>query len=360
MKRKAKKRIPVNRKKQIKAVKKQAGNVVHLKTKQLWMQKALNAGHMAGENRSILEQADHKKALNEQWNYWRKTTTSKMWPWELYNSIVAKYVEGFSHKTGINTEQWMLMPTNKKVAVVVTVMNEEKTISSVIQQLNRLPIDELIVVVNGSTDNSFSITRKISSAVIIQYPTPLGHDVGRAIGAKMAQSDILLFLDGDFPVFAEHLIPFIYAVDQGKDVVLNNIAPYIHLFSNHDSVTVMKEFLNRSLSRPDLGANSLTAIPHALSKKAVDSIGYQDLIVPPKALAKAIQLGLSIDSPMSVDVIAKNKHRGMVNEGGLNPVADMIIGDHLEALQSVMESEGKRLYYQDVIRKRELVGGNGQ
>jgi hypothetical protein len=323
-----------------------------------WMQKAFDAGQIASEKIDVDDQTDVRKAVNRHWNQWMTAVVSKIWPWGLYAVLAGQYVRGFCLKAGMTTEEWVLTPTTKKVAVIVTVMNEENSISSVLNQLERLHIDELIVVVNGTIDSSFDKIRHHSSALIAHYPLPLGHDVGRAIGAKLAQSDIYLFLDGDFPINAEHLVPFIYEIDQGGDVVLNNISPYISLFKNHDSVTIFKEFLNLSLGRADLCANSMTAIPHALSRRAIELIGNENLAVPPKAQAKAIQLDLSIlVSSISIDVISKNKHREE-NVGRMNQVSDLIIGDHLEALESVMGSTGARLFYPDVNRNRALCAIN--
>ncbi|CAM4080796.1 glycosyltransferase [Paenibacillus alkaliterrae] len=244
------------------------------------------------------------------------------------------------------------MPTNRSVAAIVSVMNEEATIVSVLEQLQRLPLNEIIVVVNGSRDRTLEKARQHSQAMIVYYPDPLGHDVGRAIGAKLSHSDILLFLDGDFAVRAEDLVPFIHAVDQGTDIALNNITPYLPSFSHWDSVTIMKRFLNLSLNRSDLHANSMTAVPHAMSRAVVEQIGYSELMVPPKAQVRAIMAGLRIAAPASVNVVSKNKMRKN-NRGMDNPVARMIVGDHVEAVELAMQHTGNRLNFPDKVRKRQ-------
>lgn len=325
----------------------------------VWLNRAYKAGQDAALNLSIIESIDVRRELNTHWNHWRIHSAHRFFSWKLYSEMVERYVLGFCDKVGWSKQDWMLIPTTQKVAAIVTVMNEEKTISDVLHQLNRMPLHEIIVVVNGTTDNSFYKIRQQSEAIIVHYPMPLGHDVGRAIGAKVARSDMLLFLDGDFPVFAEHLMPFVHAVDQGKDIALNDISPYLGHFKKRDSVTMVKEFLNRTLKRGDLKANSLTAIPHALSRQAVNTIGYHDLAIPPKAQAKAIQLGLSVASSSSVDVVSTNKQRKELNMGGQSLVADLIVGDHLEALASLMEIQGGRLDYKDETRNRMMAkGGN--
>ncbi|HEY0829483.1 MAG TPA: glycosyltransferase family A protein [Bacilli bacterium] len=247
-------------------------------------------------------------------------------------------------------------PAAQTVAAIVTLMNEEQSITAVLDQLQRLPLHEIVVVINGSTDESFYKARKYANATIIHYPQPLGYDVGRAVGAKMAQSDILLFVDGDIPIPAERLVPFVHAIAKGMDVALNDISPYVGLFHRRDHVSIIKEFTNRSLGRPDLGINSLTAVPHALSRRALDIIGFSNLMVPPKAQASAILQGLKISMPASIDVITRNRMRGH-NVGMSNPVSEMIVGDHIEALNMAMAAGGERLSCIDTLRKRWLAGG---
>jgi glycosyltransferase involved in cell wall biosynthesis len=266
------------------------------------------------------------------------------------------YVRGFFQGKKQHPHDWLMLPTTQTVAVIVTVMNEEGTIGKIMDQLNRLPFDEVFVIVNGSVDQSFQRARGRSHAVILSYPDPLGHDVGRALGAKLAQSDILLFLDGDILLSAEAMIPFVGGIECGLDVALNNIAPYMNVFAKRDSVTYMKQFLNASLGRPDLEANSMTAVPHALSRKAVTTLGIPSLIVPPKAQALAVHHGLRIGVSGSVDVINSNKRRKN-NTGKSNRVAELIIGDHLEALKLAGELSGNRLAFVDGLRNRAKAGG---
>jgi hypothetical protein len=242
------------------------------------------------------------------------------------------------------------------VAVILTVMNEEETLPKVLEQLELLQPNETIIVVNGSTDLSFVTARSAKHAIVLHYPSRLGHDVGRALGAKLASSDIILFLDGDFMIPAQRLLPFIQMIAAGYDVALNNISPYLGNFGNWDQVSIMKNYLNRMLGRSDLLANSMTAVPHALSRGAAAKIGFSLLAVPPLAQKTAITLGMKIGCAASIDVVSANKLR-KINSGEHNLVADLIVGDHMEALASTIANTGSRLSYADVIRRREEAGG---
>ncbi|WP_152396967.1 glycosyltransferase family 2 protein [Paenibacillus guangzhouensis] len=250
-------------------------------------------------------------------------------------------------------------PPTRTVSAILSVCNEEDSLEAVLHELMKLQVHEIILVMNGCTDRSYDIARKVPIAKIIHYPDPIGHDVGRAIGAKMAVSDILLFLDGDIPIPAHALAPFVHAVQAGVDVALNDITPYLSTFDRRDALSHCKEFLNRSLGRGDLKVNSMTAVPHALSRRALETIGYPHLMVPPKAQAIAIMRGLRVEVCCSVNVIERNKTR-QINVGHVNPVAELIIGDHLEAIREAIDVLGSRMSLPDHSRKRIASRRNGR
>ncbi|PZE19922.1 glycosyltransferase [Paenibacillus xerothermodurans] len=305
---------------------------------------------------SLEHESCRQKALNRHWlQAWGELGEPDA-GWASFVDAAKGYVNGYFRSRRQRSPDWLMLPTARSVAAIVSVMNEEATIGRLLQQLERLPLNEVFVLVNGSTDGSFDSARKHSDAVVVSYPQQLGHDVGRALGAKLAQSDILLYLDGDMVLPAEEMVPFIGGIENGLDVALNDISPYLRVFSRRDEVTRMKQFLNTALGRSDLQANSMTAVPHALSRRAIETLGIASLMVPPKAQALAVHHGLRVDVAGSVDVIKKNKRRKH-NTGTRNLVADMIIGDHIEALALIAGMSGARLSFEDVLRNRSYVEG---
>ena len=84
-----------------------------------------------------------------------------------------------------------------KITALIPVYNEENTIEGVVSALKNNPlIDEILVVDDGSTDDSADLARGMGVWVI-----SLGKNQGKGAalerGIKEIQSDIILMLDGD-------------------------------------------------------------------------------------------------------------------------------------------------------------------
>uniref|UniRef100_A0A4Y8PRW5 Glucosyl-3-phosphoglycerate synthase n=1 Tax=Paenibacillus athensensis TaxID=1967502 RepID=A0A4Y8PRW5_9BACL len=318
-----------------------------------WRAWGQRAGRADAALHPIAGAPNYRKALNALWQPHSRALPPGLSASACY-AAAQGYAAGYGQASGLGAADWVLLPTERTIAAVVCAMNEEATIAGVLRELQRLPLDELYVIVNGSRDRTLERVRQCPDAIVAYYPEALGHDVGRAIGAKLSSADIVLFVDGDFVVPAERLAPFITAVSNGMDVALNNITPYLPPFSRWDQVTTMKRFLNVTMGRPELKANSLTAVPHALSRAAIERIGYRELMVPPKAQVRAMLGGLQIGAPAGVNVIAANRQRG-TNRGRLNPVSRLIIGDHAEAIELAMAERGERVSFPDTMRQRKMI-----
>jgi len=224
------------------------------------------------------------------------------------------------------------------VSVVVPAMNERKTIARVVREALRLgPTVEVIAVVNGSTDGTEAVARRCGARVV-SIPEPLGHDVGRAVGARYARGRTLLFVDADFAGSANRLVQFVRAVEEGTDVALNRYSGAACKPSHRvHRVAVAKYALNALIGRPDLRGASMTAVPHALSRRALEAIGPERLAVPPLAQAVAIASGLNVRAVCRVNVSRLNAWRPHHRRG--DPVGRLILGDHLEAVDWLVRSE---------------------
>jgi glycosyltransferase involved in cell wall biosynthesis len=241
--------------------------------------------------------------------------------------------------------------TTPYLSVIIPVMNERRTIAKVIREAKKVhPNTEVIVIVNGSKDGTERIVRQ-QRVKMLSFDEPLGHDVGRSVGAEMAQGQVLLFIDGDMVISHRQLRPFVQAVAKGMDVALNDYSGPTHKRLVH-GVVLSKYVLNIMLSRSDLKGSSMTAVPHAISRRALEVIQAQNLSIPPLAHAMAIEGGLQVEAVHAVNVGRMNPVRVRQHK---DPLEKLIMGDHLETIDWLSQKLGARGGFSDFTRKREIV-----
>ncbi|MNM99810.1 hypothetical protein D3C81_1123800 [compost metagenome] len=163
---------------------------------------------------------------------------------------------------------------------------------------------------------------------------------------------MLLFIDADMVIPAKHLRPYVNAVLSGVDVALNGYTGPANKRKSHP-VVIAKYMLNAWMLRPDLQGTSMTAIPHALSRRALDVIGVESLEIPPLAQAKAVVWGLNVQAVHTVPVGRLNPIRRKT--GDEDVLTSLVAGDHLEALHWLIQHRGARGGFDDLGRLREMV-----
>ncbi len=97
-------------------------------------------------------------------------------------------------------------PRRPSLSVVVPVRNGGRDFEHCLRRLrdSLLTDFELIVVDDGSTDDSAAIARE-AGAVVVTIPTPRGPAAARNLGAKAATAPLIFFLDADVAVHPETL-----------------------------------------------------------------------------------------------------------------------------------------------------------
>jgi len=90
------------------------------------------------------------------------------------------------------------MLRNKKLSIIFPCKNEEKIIEPILSQVPKF-IDEIIVVDNRSTDNTYFIAKKKKTRVYKENRHIKGIGYGYAIqtGIKKAHGDYIILMDGD-------------------------------------------------------------------------------------------------------------------------------------------------------------------
>ncbi|MFC1704679.1 glycosyltransferase family 2 protein [Candidatus Omnitrophota bacterium] len=85
-----------------------------------------------------------------------------------------------------------------KISIILPACNEEQSIGPLINQIQSIIKDsyEIIVVDDGSTDNTFAIAKK-AGARVIKHPYQLGNGAAVKTGMRNAVGEIFMLMDAD-------------------------------------------------------------------------------------------------------------------------------------------------------------------
>ena len=112
------------------------------------------------------------------------------------------------------------MPSSKPVAsLVLATYNSAHTLPAALDSLltQSLPI-QLIVVDDGSTDNSLDLLTNYSDKIMLLKQDHQGPAIARNLGAEYASSDILLFVDADMEFGPDYVRDLITPIKKGDAI----------------------------------------------------------------------------------------------------------------------------------------------
>ena len=106
------------------------------------------------------------------------------------------------------------------LSIVIPAKNEAKSIGQVVKlACERYPDAEIIVVDDGSTDDTADVARA-AGAQVIRHPESFGNGAAVKAGARVATGDIIAFMDGDGQHDPRLLEPLLQRLDKGYDMVI--------------------------------------------------------------------------------------------------------------------------------------------
>lgn len=98
--------------------------------------------------------------------------------------------------------------TTTRVSVLIPALNEADAIGAVIDEIPRPPVTEIVVVDNGSTDDTAAIAATYGARVIREDRRGYGQACLTGLAA-LGDTDIIVFLDGDHSDYPEEIVALI-------------------------------------------------------------------------------------------------------------------------------------------------------
>ncbi len=119
-----------------------------------------------------------------------------------------------------NTIPWA--KTRPKISVIIPALNEQDAIGLVIRDIPKDVADEIIVVDNGSTDNTVMVAQREAALVVRESQRGYGAACLKGI-ASAHEPDIIVFLDGDYSDYPEEMARIVAPIAQGTaDLVIGS------------------------------------------------------------------------------------------------------------------------------------------
>lgn len=107
-----------------------------------------------------------------------------------------------------------------QISVVLPAKNEAGAIGQTIEQILALQlVDEVIVVNDGSSDQTLQVAEQ-AGAKVISHPYSKGNGAAIKTGARHAQGEIIIFMDADGQHDPNDIPEFIKKLEQGYDLVV--------------------------------------------------------------------------------------------------------------------------------------------
>jgi glycosyltransferase involved in cell wall biosynthesis len=116
---------------------------------------------------------------------------------------------------------------DKKLGIVIAMYNESKSIVDVLQTLREIrPDDTIIVVDDGSSDNSYDIASQVKNIHLLKHIHNLGQGAALQTGieyAKRLKLDYVVTYDADGQHDAHDIEPFVQEMNKNNyDIILGS------------------------------------------------------------------------------------------------------------------------------------------
>jgi glycosyltransferase involved in cell wall biosynthesis len=108
----------------------------------------------------------------------------------------------------------------ESLSIVIPAKNEATSIGDIVKSAStNYPDAEIIVVDDGSTDDTSEIAKN-AGAIVVRHPESLGNGAAVKSGARVANGEVLAFMDGDGQHDPREFARLFDKLEQGYDMVV--------------------------------------------------------------------------------------------------------------------------------------------
>ncbi|MFK7994192.1 MAG: glycosyltransferase family 2 protein [Granulosicoccus sp.] len=107
------------------------------------------------------------------------------------------------------------------LSIVLPAKNEASGLSVTLPEIRRLhPEAEIIVVDDGSDDETASIAGSVKDVIVVKHPVSIGNGGAVKSGARAASGDVIVFMDADGQHKPQDISRLLALINQGFDLVV--------------------------------------------------------------------------------------------------------------------------------------------
>ncbi len=167
-----------------------------------------------------------------------------------------------------------------KTAVIIPAYNEERTVREVAEKAGKY-VDKVIVVDDGSTDNTANEAMKTPAEVIVHQKN-LGKAHAMKSGIWACEGvDIIIFIDGDLQHDPSEIPALITCIEEGNDLCIGSRfyndndsknMPTANCISNKIVSFILSILTGRKITDPQSGFRAIKK--RKLDDLKLDAVGY--------------------------------------------------------------------------------------
>ncbi len=111
--------------------------------------------------------------------------------------------------------------TVQAISVIIPALNEADGIGSVLAAIKALPLQAEIIVINdGSTDNTADVARHSGATLVLEHPVPAGYGYSLKAGIAAASNEIIVITDADGTYPVGSIPALVDMLNRGFDMVV--------------------------------------------------------------------------------------------------------------------------------------------